>query len=64
MQSIDSTQASLAARANATLDLRDATNSIDPSQALVEVQTAQTALERAYAVVNRVLQTNILDFLK
>jgi len=64
LQSIATSQSSLASRANSALDLRDATNLIDPAQALVEVQTSQTALERAYAVVGRVLQTNILDFLK
>lgn len=54
----------LAQRSSQNLDRRDSVNAIDPAEAVVTLQTAQTALERAYAVVSRVMQTNILDFLK
>ncbi len=49
---------------SSTLDRRDALDAVDPAEALVTVQSAQTALERAYAVVGRVMQTNLLDYLK
>jgi len=64
LQTIDQTQTRLAQRASTTLDRRDAMNAIDPAEAVVKLQTAQTALERSYAVVSRVLQTNILDYLR
>jgi flagellar hook-associated protein 3 FlgL len=64
LQTVTGAETRLAMRANGAVDRRDELSSVDPAQAAVEVQAAQTALERAYAVVGRVLQTNLLDFLK
>ena len=64
LQVIKDADTRLAARSNLNLDRRDTIQAVDPAEAVVTLQTAQTSLERAYAVVSRVLQTNILDFLK
>jgi flagellar hook-associated protein 3 FlgL len=45
-------------------DRRDAVRDADPTEAALEVMAAQTALERSYAVIGRVLSTNLLDFLQ
>jgi flagellar hook-associated protein 3 FlgL len=63
-QVINDADTRLAARSNLNQQRRDAIDAIDPAEALVTVQTAQASLERAYAVVSRVIQTNIIDYLK
>jgi flagellar hook-associated protein 3 FlgL len=54
----------LAQRVVTFADQRDAIRDVDPAQAVLEFMAAQTALERAYAAVGRVLSTNLLDFLR
>ena len=64
LQVLKDSDTRLAQRSTLNLTRRDSIDALDPAEALVTLQTAQTSLERAYAVVSRVLQTNILDFLK
>ena len=59
----DATEA-LARRAARTGDERDALLNADPTESAVEALAAQTALERAYTAVSRVLSTNIMDYLR
>jgi flagellin-like hook-associated protein FlgL len=58
----------LAANQNSSVlqmqDARSALADADPAQAVVELQSAQTALEQAYSVTSKVLSMNLLDFLK
>lgn len=54
----------LAKRVITFTDQREAIRDVDPAESVLEVMAAQTALERAYAVVGRVLSTNLLDFLR
>jgi hypothetical protein len=37
---------------------------VDPTEAAIKVVTAQSALERAYAAIGKVLSTNLLDYLR
>jgi flagellar hook-associated protein 3 FlgL len=46
------------------LDRRDALRDVDPATASVRLVAAQTALERAYAAVGRVLETDFLQYLR
>jgi flagellar hook-associated protein 3 FlgL len=64
LQVLNDADTRLAARASMNLGRRDTIEAVDPAEALVTLQTAQNSLERAYAAVSRVMQTNILDFLK
>jgi len=64
MQSVKDTGAQLATQSSALLDQRDALANVDPAQAIVTLQSQQSALEQAYAVVNRVMQTTLTDYLK
>lgn len=61
---IEKSNASIAARATAFADRREAIRDVDPAAAVVEVVARQNALERAYAVIGRVLSTNLVDFLR
>jgi flagellar hook-associated protein 3 FlgL len=61
---VDQIGKSLARRAVGLADRRDAIQSVDPTEAAVEAVAAQTALERAYAAVSRILESSILSFLK
>ncbi len=54
----------LAQQGAALLDRRDAIRDADPTAAVLAVQAEQTALERAYAVVGRVLQASLTNYLK
>jgi flagellar hook-associated protein 3 FlgL len=54
----------LASQGSSMLDRRDALMNVDPTQAIVNLQQEQSALERAYAVVGRVLQATLTDYLK
>ncbi len=54
----------LATQGAALLDRRDALRDADPAAAVLAVQSEQTALERAYAVVGRVLQASLTNYLR
>ncbi len=61
LRQIQETDRHLLVRTNDLLDRRDAMRDVDPAEALLRVSGAQQALERAYAVAARVLQSSILD---
>jgi flagellar hook-associated protein 3 FlgL len=54
----------LARRTATMLDQRDRLRDVDPAEAAVRVTAAQSALERAYAVVGRVFSTSLVDYLR
>jgi flagellar hook-associated protein 3 FlgL len=54
----------LARRSGQLLTRRDHLREVDPAEAAVNAIAAQTALERAYAVISRILSTNLTDFLR
>lgn len=64
LQQISSTGDDLAKRMASLLDQRDGLRNVDPAEASIQVVTAQSALERAYAAIGKVLSTNLLDYLK
>jgi flagellar hook-associated protein 3 FlgL len=64
LQQISSTGDDLAKRMASRLDQRDALRDVDPAEASIKVITAQSALERAYAAIGKVLSTNLLDYLQ
>jgi flagellar hook-associated protein 3 FlgL len=61
LRQIAETDRHLLARTNELLDRRDGLRDIDPAEALLKVSAAQQALERAYAVTSRILQSSLLD---
>lgn len=54
----------LARRATHLEDRRETMRDVDPAEAVLNVVNTQSALERAYAVVGRVLSTDFLQFLR
>jgi flagellar hook-associated protein 3 FlgL len=64
LQQISATTTSLAQRTANLLDQRDALRDVDPAEVSVKVVVAQSALERAYAAIGKVLSTNLLDYLR
>jgi flagellar hook-associated protein 3 FlgL len=64
MQDVKNAGTQLAAQSSALLDRRDALMNVDPAQAIVAMQQEQGALERAYAIIGRVMQTTLNDYLK
>jgi flagellar hook-associated protein 3 FlgL len=54
----------LGARAQTILDRRQALTDADPAESLLKVQAATQSLEQAYAVTQRVLSLNIVDYLR
>ena len=64
MQDVKSAGTQLAAQSSALLDRRDALMNVDPASAIIALQQEQGALERAYAVIGRVMQTSLTDYLK
>lgn len=64
LKDIADTSAALAKQSAALLDRRDALRDVDPAEAIIKAQTEQAALERAYAVVSRVLQSTLTDYLR
>jgi flagellar hook-associated protein 3 FlgL len=64
LQQISATTNSLALRTANLLDQRDALRDVDPAEASVKVILAQSALERAYAAISKVMSTNLLDYLR
>ena len=63
-QQISIASDSLARRTANLLDQRDGLRDVDPTEAAIKVVTAQSALERAYAAIGKVLSTNLLDYLR
>ncbi len=64
LQQISATTNGLALRTANLLDQRDALRDVDPAEASVKVIMAQSALERAYAAISKVMSTNLLDYLR
>ncbi len=64
LKEIQDASARLATIGARVADRRDGVQAVDPATAVVQLQNEQTALERAYAVVGRVLQTTLNDYLK
>ncbi len=58
---IQSATQSLVSRTNTITDQVQSMQNVDPANALVNVLNAQQALERAYAVIGRVLQSSVLN---
>jgi flagellar hook-associated protein 3 FlgL len=63
LQQISAAKDSLAQRTANLLDQRDGLRNADPSEVSIKVVAAQSALERAYAAIGKVLSTNLLDYL-
>jgi flagellar hook-associated protein 3 FlgL len=63
LRELDNAESHLTRRANTLMDRQEAIRDTNPAESLLKLQTAQTALERAYAVVGKVLSTNLLDYL-
>ena len=55
---------SLALTSAQYLERRDALRDVDPAEAILALQSEQSALERAYAVVSRVMQASLTDYLR
>lgn len=64
LQQISATTNSLALRTANLLDQRDSLRDVDPAEASIKVVIAQSALERAYAAISKVMSTNLLDYLR
>jgi flagellar hook-associated protein 3 FlgL len=54
----------LGRRSAALLDQREKLRDADPTESLVKVASMQSAMERAYAVLSKVLSTHLTDFLR
>lgn len=64
LREIADTSSALAKQSAALLDRRDTLRDVDPAEAIIKAQAEQAALERAYAVVSRVLQSTLNDYLR
>jgi len=64
LQQISIASDSLARRTANLLDQRDGLRDVDPTEAAIKVVMAQSALERAYAAIAKVMSTNLLDYLR
>jgi flagellar hook-associated protein 3 FlgL len=64
LQDIQTASTNLAAQSSSLMDRRDSLSTVDQATAIVDLQNEQTALERAYAVVGRVMQSSLTDYLK
>jgi flagellar hook-associated protein 3 FlgL len=64
MSQIQTTVDQLGRRASLALDQRDQLSAADPTESVLKVTTMQSAMERAYAVIARVMQTHLTDFLR
>jgi flagellar hook-associated protein 3 FlgL len=56
--------ANLGRRAAIALDRREAIRDADPTESLMRLTALQSALERSYAVIGRVLSTTLADYLR
>ena len=61
---IDDTVAQLGSRQRLLLDRASKLTDADPAEALLKVQAATQALERAYVVAQRTLSLNIVDYMR
>lgn len=64
LKDVKETSARLATLAVNLADRRDSLVNVDPAEAIVALQQEQGALERAYAVVGRVMQSSLIDYLR
>lgn len=64
LKDIQDTSTGLAKQTAALLDRRDTLRDVDPAESIIKVQAEQAALERAYAVVSRVLQATLTEYLR
>jgi flagellar hook-associated protein 3 FlgL len=64
LQEIDLTGKQLATRTTDFQNREGAIRDLDPAVAAIQVVSAQNALERSYAVVGRILSTNLFDYLR
>ncbi len=64
MQDVKTAGTQLASQSSALLDRRDALMNVDPAQAIMALQQEQGALAQAYAVIGRVMQASLTDYLK
>ncbi len=64
LKNIQQTGESLGIQHAALLDRRDAIANVDPAEAIIRLQSEQAALERAYAVINRVMSATLTDYLR
>lgn len=64
LQDVQTAGTQLAALSSSLLDRRDNLRNVDQATAIVQLQQEQSALERAYAVVGRVLQSTLTDYLR
>jgi flagellar hook-associated protein 3 FlgL len=64
MSEVSEQAARLLIRASKTAERRDTLRSIDSAEAAVNLTSAQTALQQAYATVVKVLSINIIDYLR
>jgi len=63
MGAIQATSEHLARRSDDLTGQLESLRDVDPTEAVTRLLAAQTALERAYAAVGKVLSTNFLDYL-
>lgn len=64
LKNIQQTGESLAVQHASLLDRRDAIANVDPAEAIIRLQSEQAALERAYAVINRVMSATLTEYLR
>lgn len=64
LREITDTISGLAQQTAALLDHRDALRDVDPAESILKAQAEQTALERAYSVVGRVMSVSLTDYLR
>lgn len=64
LQQVQDTGADVARRSGMLIDQRNAIRDADPTTSVVKLMDSQSALERAYAALGRVLNTNLLDYLR
>jgi len=64
LQQIQTTGESLLLRIASLSDQRDSLGNADPAEATIRLMAAQSALERAYTAIGKVLSTNLLDYLR
>lgn len=64
LRNIRDTGEALALQHASMLDRRDAIANVDPAESIVRLQSEQAALERAYAVINRVMSATLTEYLR
>lgn len=64
LREIEDTGVRMARSAALLLERRDALVSVDPAEAIIRLQREQSALERAYATIGRVMQATLTEYLR